>query len=85
MGVLPLQFSGEDSVEGLGLTGSEVISIHGLNDHIKPGDEVEVIAEKETGERIQFPALVRLDTDMEIVYYRNGGILHTVLRNMLDE
>jgi aconitate hydratase len=44
-----------------------------------------VIAEKETGERIQFPALVRLDTDMEIVYYRNGGILHTVLRNMLDE
>ncbi len=85
MGVLPLQFSGEESVEGLGLTGSEVISIHGLNDNIKPGEKVQVIAEKETGERIQFPALVRLDTDMEIVYYRNGGILHTVLRNMLDE
>jgi aconitate hydratase len=83
MGVLPLQFTGEDSVEELGLTGSEVISIHGLDDHIKPGDQVNVLAEKESGERIKFPALVRLDTDMEVEYYRNGGILHTVLRNML--
>ena len=84
MGVLPLQFTGEDSVESLGLTGSEVISIHGLDDHIKPGDQVKVIAEKDNGESIEFPALVRLDTDMEVEYYRNGGILHTVLRNMLE-
>ena len=83
MGVLPLQFMEGDGVDSLGLTGSEVISIHGLDDHIKPGDQVNVLAEKESGERIEFPALVRLDTDMEVEYYRNGGILHTVLRNML--
>jgi aconitate hydratase len=83
MGVLPLQFKHEDSVDSLGLSGKEVFSIQGLNDEITPGSEVTVSAVKEDGSQIVFNVIVRLDTPTEIEYYRNGGILHTVLRNML--
>jgi len=83
MGVLPLQFIHEDSVDSLGLSGKEVFSIQGLNDEITPGSRVTVSAVKEDGSQIVFSVIVRLDTLTEILYYRNGGILHTVLRNML--
>jgi aconitate hydratase len=83
MGVLPLQFKHEDSVDSLGLSGKEVFSIQGLNDEITPVSEVTVKAVKEDSSQIVFKVIVRLDTPTEIEYYRNGGILHTVLRNML--
>ncbi len=85
MGVLPLQFKEGDSVESLGLTGHEVFHIEGLSNDLQPLSEVTVRAVKEDGSEVVFKALVRLDTAMEVVYYRNGGILHTVLRNMARE
>ena len=83
MGVLPLQFEPDEGVEELGLTGEELIDIVGLTDEIKPLSKLTVIAEKKNGEKIQFKVNVRLDTDLEIEYYRNGGILHKVLRDMI--
>ncbi len=84
MGVLPLQFQAGESVDSLGLTGREIFSIEGLSDQMQPGSLVTVRAEKEDGsEAVTFQAIARLDTPVEVNYYRNGGILHTVLRNML--
>ncbi|CAG0950665.1 aconitate hydratase [Anaerolineales bacterium] len=83
MGVLPLRFTQGQNVESLGLDGSEVFSIEGLNDQIKPQSEVTVKAKKSGGEVVKFKATVLLNTDVEVNYYRNGGILHTVLRNLM--
>ncbi len=85
MGVLPLQFRPGENVETLGLTGRELFSIMGLSDQILPKSEVLVIATREDGSQLEFQAIARLDTSIEVSYYRNGGILHTVLRNMLSE
>jgi aconitate hydratase len=83
MGVLPLRFSLGQSAESLGLDGSEVFTIEGLNDQIKPQSEVTVKAQKSSGDVVEFKATVLLNTDVEVNYYRNGGILHTVLRNLV--
>jgi aconitate hydratase len=83
MGVLPLQFEPGESVDSLGLTGREVLTIEGLDDRIRPKDTVTVVAERPDGSRITFQSVARLDTPIEVGYYRNGGILHTVLRSML--
>ncbi len=83
MGVLPLRFAQGQNAESLGLDGSEVISIEGLNDQVKPQSEVTVKAKKPGGEVVEFKATVLLNTDVEVNYYRNGGILHTVLRNLV--
>lgn len=85
MGVLPLQFLKGEGIDSLGLTGHEVFDILDLSDEIKPQSKVTVLAEKENGERIEFQVQIRLDTAIDVDYYRNGGILHTVLRNMLDD
>jgi aconitate hydratase len=85
MGVLPLQFIAGEGLDSIGLTGHEIFNIQNLNDRIEPQSMITVIAEKENGEQIEFQVTVRLDTDIEVDYYRNGGILHTVLRNMLDD
>jgi aconitate hydratase len=85
MGVLPLQFMPGENVETLGLTGREIYSIDGLTDELRPKQEVSIRAQKENGDVLQFNAVVRLDTAIEVKYYRNGGILHTVLRNMLSD
>ncbi len=82
MGVLPLQFIGSENTESLGIDGTEVFDIVGIKD-IKPFSEVEVTARKSYGEETKFKALVRLDSAVDIEYYQNGGILHTVLRKML--
>jgi aconitate hydratase len=82
MGVLPLQFEAGESVESLGLTGKERFSFEGLSDDMLPRSQVKVRAEKEDGSQINFTVTTRLDTPIEVNYYRNGGILHTVLRNM---
>ena len=83
MGVLPLQFKPGDSVDTLGLTGHEIIHIEGLDNSLQPQCELTVRAVKPNGSEIRFQTIARLNTTIEIEYYRNGGILHTVLRKML--
>ena len=80
MGVLALQFLAGQSHENLGLTGKESYSIHGLSEGIKPGAQLEVEADEK-----RFQVLCRIDTPIEIEYYKNGGILHTVLRSFLKQ
>jgi aconitate hydratase len=83
MGVLPLQFLPGENIETLGLTGHEILHITGLHDFIKPQDELTIMAGKDNGKKGLFKVIARLDTPVEADYYRNGGILHTVLRKML--
>jgi aconitate hydratase len=83
MGVLPLRFAEGTNAESLGLDGSEVFSIEGLSDKVKPQSTVTVKAKKSDGSTVEFKAIVLLNTDVEVNYYRNGGILHTVLRNLV--
>jgi aconitate hydratase len=80
MGVLPLQFAAGESVDSLGLTGEETFDVGDLS-----GGEakaVSVTAHREGGEDVEFQATVRLDTPNEVGYFRNGGILHRVLRDL---
>ena len=83
MGVLPLQFKPGESPQSLGLDGSEVFATVDLNDDLQPLQDVTVRAEKADGSVVTFQTTCRIDTPVEVDYYRNGGILHTVLRNML--
>ncbi|HRK91441.1 MAG TPA: aconitate hydratase, partial [Anaerolineales bacterium] len=83
MGVLPLRFAEGQNAESLGLDGSEIFDIEGLNDNIQPKGELTVKAKKADGKVIEFKATALLNTDVEVNYYRNGGILHTVLRNLV--
>ncbi|MEM9774154.1 MAG: aconitate hydratase AcnA [Chloroflexota bacterium] len=83
MGVLPLQFKDGETLETLGLDGTEVFSTVNLDDNIQPLQDIIVKAEKADGSVIEFATTLRIDTPVEVDYYRNGGILHTVLRNML--
>jgi aconitate hydratase len=85
MGILPLQFKDGQNVESLGLTGQEVIEIVGLGDDLKPRQDVLAKATKDDGSIVEFTATVRIDTPIEVEYYRNGGILHTVLRKLVKE
>jgi aconitate hydratase len=78
MGVLPLQFLDGATHESLGLSGEETYSVIGLHDSIRPGQQLMLKADGS-----EIPVLCRLDTPVEIEYFRNGGILHTVLRNFL--
>ncbi|WP_280193501.1 aconitate hydratase AcnA [Nocardia farcinica] len=85
MGVIPLQFPAGESAKSLGLDGTEVFDIEGitkLNEGVTP-KTVKVTATKADGEKITFDAVVRIDTPGEADYYRNGGILQYVLRNMI--
>jgi len=83
MGVLPLQFKAGENADTLGLSGFEVYDIEGISDDLQPGQEVTVRARDEAGKETVFTAVVRIDTPVEVKYYRNGGILHAVLRDML--
>ncbi len=85
MGVLPLEFVDGENAESLGLTGREVYDITGLSDDLQPLQDVTVTATDEDGNIRSFAATVRIDTPVEIDYYRNGGVLHTVLRNFLKD
>jgi aconitate hydratase len=83
MGVLPLRFAEGQNAESLGLDGSEVFDIEGLSDKVQPKAELTVKARKADGKVIEFKVTALLNTDVEVNYYRNGGILHTVLRNLV--
>jgi aconitate hydratase len=88
MGVLPLQFREGENVESLGLSGHETFSITGLSagiaNNFANGRTVQVRAQAEDGSEKHFEATVRIDTPQEINYYRHGGILQYVLRQLLD-
>jgi aconitate hydratase A / 2-methylisocitrate dehydratase len=83
MGILPLQFADGQNAESLGLDGSEVYDILGLRDNIAPRCTLDVIAHKRDGSVLEFKVTALLNTDVEVNYYHNGGILHTVLRNLV--
>lgn len=84
MGVLPLQFPEGQNAESLGLDGKEHFSIEGISEGLIPMKTLKVIARKEDGTEITFDALCRLDSQIEIAYYKNGGILQYVLRQFLQ-
>ena len=83
MGILPLRFMEGQNAESLGLKGDEVFDIEGLSDKMAPKSIINVRAKKADGSVIEFQATALLNTDVEVNYYRNGGILHTVLRNLV--
>jgi aconitate hydratase len=85
MGILPLQYREGENVEQLGLSGGEKFDIPDMAAALEPGSSLAVRAETEAGRVIEFETTVRLDTDIEAAYYRNGGVLQYVLRNRLDE
>jgi len=84
MGVLPVQFKSGQNAEGLGLTGLEKLTLAGLAGELRPRQDLTVQVQRADGRKESFPVTARLDSPVEINYYRNGGILHTVLRKMLS-
>jgi aconitate hydratase len=82
MGVLPLQFMPGENAATIGINGTEKISVEELDDQISPNSKLKVRIERESGSVIYFHAIARLNTDIEINYYRNGGVLNTVLKKM---
>ncbi len=88
MGILPLEFPAGESAASLGLTGEEVFAVEGIAAGVASGfaagREVTVVARREDGSEVRFAARVRLDTPKEVDYYRHGGILQYVLRQLLQ-
>ena len=83
MGVLPLQFKGNDSVQSLGITGEETYDISGLENGIKPMQDVTLTITRKDGSKQDVTVLLRIDTPIEVDYYQHGGILPFVLRQLL--
>ncbi|KVV33141.1 aconitate hydratase [Burkholderia ubonensis] len=83
MGVLPLQFKGADSIQSLGITGDETFDIEGLGDDFKPQQDVTLVINRKDGETKRVQVLLRIDTPIEVDYYKHGGILPFVLRSLL--
>ena len=83
MGVLPLQFIGNDSVQTLGITGEETFDLKGLEGEIKPQQEATLVIHRKNGETKEVKLLLRIDTPIEVDYYKHGGILPFVLRQLL--
>ena len=84
MGILPLRFREGETAETLGLTGNETFRIEGIADGLRPKDPIRVTAASDDGSEVRFETIARLDTEVEVDYYRNGGILQTVLRQQLE-
>ncbi len=83
MGILPLQFKQGESKESLGLTGKEVYDIEGIEQGLKPRQEVTVKVTREDGSTFSFSTIARLDSPIDVTYYENGGILLAVLRRLM--
>ena len=83
MGVLPLQFKDGASRASLGLDGTELFDIQ-INDQVEPLQSLKITAAKRDGTKVDFEVTCRIDTPVEVDYYRNGGILHTVLRKIAN-
>jgi aconitate hydratase len=84
MGVLPLQFQPDENAASLGLSGREVFDVEGVSDRIEPGQMLTLIATSPGGLKRSFQAVARLDSAIDVDYYRQGGILQTVLRSLLS-
>jgi aconitate hydratase len=82
MGILPLQYLPGETASSLGLTGRETFSIHGISDGLRPRQEVSIAARGDDGRETRFRAIARLDGAIDVEYYRNGGVLQTVLRRL---
>jgi aconitate hydratase len=85
MGVLPLQFAEGTSAQSLGLNGSETFSVTGLSESIQPGQNVTLEITRANRQTERVPVKLRIDTPIEIDYYRHGGILPFVLRELLSK
>ena len=83
MGVLPLVYMKGENRESLGLTGRETFDILGIEGEIRPGMTLEAVATAADGKQTRFKVLCRIDTPVEVEYYRHGGILHRVLRSLM--
>jgi aconitate hydratase len=83
LGVLPLEFKGDDSAASLGLTGAEVFEIGGVASGLVPGGDVRIVARGEGERTVRFAAKVRIDTPEELAAFSHGGILPYVLRQLL--
>jgi aconitate hydratase len=83
MGVLPLQFIGDDSVVTLGITGNETFDLKGLEGEIKPQQLATLVIHRANGDVQEVRVLLRIDTPIEVDYYKHGGILPFVLRQLL--
>jgi aconitate hydratase len=83
MGVLPLQFQEGQSWKSLNITGRETFDILGLSNDVQPGQSITVVATREDGTSFEFQAVARLDSMVDVDYFHNGGILQTVLRQMI--
>ena len=84
MGILPLQFKDGENVQTLNLDGSEIISITGFADDLQPGQMVTMRITRQNGETHTTELLIRIDSPVEVEYYKNGGILDYVIRNFLS-
>jgi aconitate hydratase len=83
MGVLPLQFLGDDSVDSLGITGNETYDLKGLEGEIRPQMQATLVIHRADGSTKETSVLLRIDTPIEVDYYKHGGILPFVLRQLL--
>lgn len=83
MGVLPLQFKGDDSVQSLGITGTETFDIEGIEGDLRPQQDVTLVIHRADGKADRVPVLLRIDTPIEVDYFNHGGILPFVLRQLL--
>ncbi len=84
MGILPLQYLPGESAASLGLSGRERFTVHGIAEGLRPRQEMTVSARDESGRERTFRVVARLDGDIDVTYYRNGGLLQTVLRRLAD-
>lgn len=80
MGIVPLQFKGNENAETLGLTGKETYDIHLSNEDLKPGNKIRIT----TNTNKEFEVILRFDTEVDLLFYRHGGILNYMIRKMLD-
>ncbi|HEX5364373.1 MAG TPA: aconitate hydratase AcnA, partial [Gallionella sp.] len=85
MGVLPLQFKGSDSLASLNLTGDETFDLSGINDNLKPQQDVQLSITRKDGSKQNVALLLRIDTPIEVDYYKNGGILPYVLKELVSK
>lgn len=83
LGILPLQYQDGQNADNLGIKGNEKFSITGISDGLHPMKTLQIIAENDSGNSLQFNVICRLDSEIEAEYYKNGGILHYVLRQFL--
>jgi aconitate hydratase len=85
MGVLPLQFKGSDSVTSLKLVGDETFDLGGIDDNLKPQQDVTLTITRKDGSKQNIALLLRIDTPIEVDYYKNGGILPFVLKELVGK